>query len=447
MSNEQTHIDQIIQEKLSQFQEMPPEHIWAGIEEGIADTRPPVFFTAFAKQFIAAAAIIVLIALSIWYFIPVNESQPQLGENDGIEQNESENIVISNEEQESQEINSDENLKEDNLPIEDETKGATITEDHQNTVLTVTVNDKPANQNTEQTRLSTDEQLELTYLLNKDESSIEISENRNAGTEHAIENSVVFANRKTNPVQDLSNEETVIPNFKNYWNIGLYFTPEMMFNTIDSVTLLNTYSLNIEPSWYFSKHWFMRFGAGVSYVRDRGFAKVDFISKDYMGSYDSVVNVTFEEVDDEMVALYHTQEVDIWDSIRHLSISEITNTYYYLQFPLMFGYHNSSRHFKWYFYGGPALNISISEQIADPKADIDYIEIIDLENRLPNRLDYALQLWVGAGIDFQIGQRFSLAVEPNYRYYFKPIYQENDYETALSGLGIRFGLVYKLEKK
>ena len=191
----------------------------------------------------------------------------------------------------------------------------------------------------------------------------------------------------------------------------------------------------------------MRFGAGVSYVRDRGFAKVDFISKDYMGSYDSVVNVTFEEVDDEMVALYHTQEVDIWDSIRHLSISEITNTYYYLQFPLMFGYHNSSRHFKWYFYGGPALNISINEQIADPKADIDYIEIIDLENRLPNRLDYALQLWVGAGIDFQIGQRFSLAVEPNYRYYFKPIYQENDYETALSGLGIRFGLVYKLEKK
>jgi len=191
----------------------------------------------------------------------------------------------------------------------------------------------------------------------------------------------------------------------------------------------------------------MRFGAGISYVSDRGFANVDYLSSDYMGSYDSVINVTFEEVGGELYPIYHTKEVEIWDSIRHLTITEVTNNYYYLQFPLMFGYHNSTNKIKWYFYGGPAMNISIHEQIDDPKATIEYIEVIDLENRLPHRADYSLQLWVGAGIDFRIGQKFSLAFEPNYRYYFEPVYKENNYKTALSGLGLRLGLVYKLDRK
>jgi hypothetical protein len=191
----------------------------------------------------------------------------------------------------------------------------------------------------------------------------------------------------------------------------------------------------------------MRFGIGVSYARDRGFAKVDFVSNDYIGTYDSVVEVTFEEINNEFFPVYHTKEVEIWDSIRHLAITEITNEYYNIQLPLMFGYHNSTRNFKWYFYGGPAMNISISKQIDDPKTNIEYIEIINLENRLPQRTDYSLQLWIGAGIDFRIGQKFSLAIEPNYRYYFKPVYQENNYKTALSGLGIRFGLIYKLNRK
>ena len=93
------------------------------------------------------------------------------------------------------------------------------------------------------------------------------------------------------------------------------------------------------------------------------------------------------------------------------------------------------------------MNISIHKQIEDPKANIEFIEVIDLENRLPNRTDYSLQLWIGGGIDFRIGQKLSLAFEPNYRYYFEPIYQEDNYKTALSGLGLRFGLVYKLDRK
>ena len=441
MNNNQAHIDQIIKEKLGQFQAPPPEHVWAGIEQGLIDEAPPLFF-AYAKQ-LAAAAVLVIAALAAWYFIPVNESK-QIGEIEMINesgQRETENIVLTDDEQESRKINTEADIPINE--IEDESNEASIA-NAKTPPIEIVVESVSDYSFQEQDELNKDKAQHLTYLDKREVSSIENTESW--GSESAIENTVVFNNRESFPIE-ISSAGEEIRSFKNYWNIGLYFTPEMMFNNIDSVTLMNTYSLNIEPSWYFSKHWFMRFGAGVSYVRDRGFANVDYLSEDFIGSYDSVYNITFEDIGGEVLPVYHTKEVDIWDSVRHLEITEITNSYYYLQFPLMFGYHNSTSKVKWYFYGGPAMNISIHEQIEDPKESIEFIEVIDLENRLPNRTDYSVQLWVGAGIDFRIGQKFSLAFEPNYRYYFEPVFKEDNYKTALSGLGLRFGLVYKLDRK
>jgi len=441
MDNNQANIDQIIKEKLEQFQTPPPAHVWAGVEQGILNDKPPLFF-AYAKQ-LAAALVVLILALAAWYFIPVNENT-QISETEIIDEGgqvETASIVVTDDEEESRETGTPVN------EIDDESNKSSSNKVDAKVISTgIVAENKSDNSSQEQDKLNNDRPHQLSYLDNKEVSSIENAESLISDTDYAIENIVSFNNRKAVQINVSSAEEEII-GFKNYWNIGLYFTPEMMFNNVDSVTLMNTYSLNIEPSWYFNKHWFMRFGAGISYVRDRGFAKVDYLSSDYMGSYDSVVNITFEEISGEYFPVYHTKEVDIWDSIRHLSVSEITNTYYYLQFPLMFGYHNSTAKVKWYFYGGPAMNISIHEQIQDPKADIKYIEVIDLENRLPLRTDYSLQLWIGAGIDFRIGQKFSLAFEPNYRYYFEPIYQENNYKTALSGLGLRLGLVYKLDRK
>ena len=441
MDSNQAHIDQIIKEKLDQFQAPPPAHVWAGVEQGLLNDKTPLFF-AYAKQ-LAVASVLILMALAAWYFIPINENT-QISETEIIDEGgqvETESIVVADNEEESREIETPADK------ITDESNEATTDEVNAKKISSGTiVENKPDNSASEQNESNKDRTHQVTYLDNREVSSIENTEFLGDDAEYVNENLVTFNNRKVVQIEASSTEEE-IQGFKNYWNIGLYFSPEMMFNNIDSVTLMNTYSLNIEPSWYFNKHWFMRFGAGVSYVRDRGFAKVDYLSSDYMGSYDSVVDITFEEIGDEFFPVYHTKEVEIWDSIRHLSISEVTNTYYYLQFPLMFGYHNSTNKIKWYFYGGPAMNISIHQQIQDPKASIEYIEVIDLENRLPHRTDYSLQLWLGAGIDFRIGQKFSLAFEPNYRYYFEPIYQENSYKTALSGLSLRLGLVYKLDRK
>ncbi len=452
MDNNQVNIEKVFREKLEQFQAAPPEHVWTGVEQALAVDKAPLFIFQFWKP-IAAAAIIGLFALSAWYFLPESSSD-QLSEIEVIEnvnQSETESDVYSENDDESPKINNEVSTNKDEIFIENTTEiNEATSEEVSSKVVSsgLVAGNKPNNSPKKNIEtIDKREDYQLTHLENRESTSLYLTDVRNSYSESGIESTVNLMNRKTTPMDSPVINNNEITGFQNYWNIGLYFTPEMMLNNIDSITLMNTYSLNIEPSWYFSNHWFMRFGAGISYVRDQGFAKVDFISKDYMGSYDSVVDVTFEEIDDELFPVYHTQEVEIWDSIRHLTISEITNKYYYLQFPLMFGYHNSTNKLKWYFYGGPAVNISISEQIEDPKANIEYIDIINLENRLPNRVDYSLQIWVGAGIDFQIGQRFSVAVEPNYRYYFEPIYKEDSYKTALSGLGLRFGLVYKLDRK
>ncbi|MCF6172029.1 MAG: PorT family protein [Bacteroidales bacterium] len=445
MADKQSHIDQLIREKFEQFHPEPPAHIWAGIEQGLATGGKPVLGFQYGRQ-LAVAAALVFLALLLWYVIPENK-QEQLIDIESADQAKSvekENTVAI--EPGKQEMKTETNSAKDE-PLDDVPDASRETPPALTTTAEVPVAVRTGNnavhpQN--QTEFVAVQAQAISRLDNKAFSPIQLTDGRDAYPGNGNESVIFPENRKELNPKPLPPAIDEMAGFKNYWNIGLYFTPEMMLNNFDSVTLMNTYSLNIEPSYYFSKHWFVRFGAGLSYVRDRGFAKTDYLSKDYIGSYDSVVNITFDTINSELFPVYHTKEVEIWDSIRHLAVSEVTNKYYNLQLPLLFGYHNSSARFKWYFYGGPTINIAIIQQFEDPQAGVDYIEIIQMENSLPQRTTYSMQMWVGAGIDFRIGEKTSLALEPNYRYYFKPNYKENNYKTALSGLSLRFGLIYKL---
>ncbi len=361
MDNNQAHIDQITRDKLEQFQPTPPAHVWAGIEQDLIDEIPPIFIFRYGKLLIAAATL-ALIALSLWYVFPESDKK-QVNEieiNDEIPQPEKEIINDSDNELKTQKILPETNIK--NVNIVDIISTESI--DNQKTIVdtkdasTVTASSNLTDNLPNQIETSERGEHQLDYLENRVFSSIQLTDNWSSFPGYGNESIVLLKNRKSISSESPPANEIEIGEFKNYWNIGLYFTPEMTLNSFDSLSFLSTYALNFEPSWYFNKNWFLRFGAGVSYVRDQGFAKLDYMSSEYMGSYDSVVDVTFEEVGGEVYPIYQTQEVDIWDSIRHLAISEVTNSYYYLQLPLMFGYHNSTDKFKWYFYGGPAVNIS-----------------------------------------------------------------------------------------
>ena len=40
------------------------------------------------------------------------------------------------------------------------------------------------------------------------------------------------------------------------WKIGYYIAPELSISDFDSVQILNSYTVSVEPSYFFSDHWF-----------------------------------------------------------------------------------------------------------------------------------------------------------------------------------------------
>ena len=88
----------------------------------------------------------------------------------------------------------------------------------------------------------------------------------------------------------------------------------------------------------------------------------------------------------------------------------------------------------------------ISKQIEQPDNGIEYDLMLNVKNDLPERSSYYFQLWLGAGLEYKMNQRLGLAVEPNYRYYFKDVFKEPPYSnSALSGLSVRFGIIYTIQ--
>ena len=183
---------------------------------------------------------------------------------------------------------------------------------------------------------------------------------------------------------------------------------------------------------------------GVSSMSDRGFAKLDYMSNELMGIYDDVYDVTFDSLNGKLEATYYTAPTEVWDSVRRLTVTEATNKYLYLQFPLLFGYTKKTAHLNWSFYGGPAVNFLVNEKTEMSIANAENITIIDLENKLPDRSPYFFQLWIGAGVEYKAGKNLSLTLEPNYRYYFSGLYDSAPYKSGISSFALRFGIIYKI---
>ena len=230
----------------------------------------------------------------------------------------------------------------------------------------------------------------------------------------------------------------------SHWENTIFISPEFSLTNLDSITILNSYSLGVEPSRYFNENWFIRFGLNLNFSGDRGFAKIDYVSNDLMGTYNDVYDVTFDTTGGVVTPIYHTKTVEVWDSIRHIAVSEVTNRYLFAQFPVLLGYKNKIGQLNWYAYAGPAIGLQIAKWIDEPKVEFEDIEIIDLKNNLPLRATVNYQLWVGAGIEYKLGANTSIVIEPSYRHAFKSLYSDEKYKFSTSGFALRLGFNYKI---
>lgn len=465
MDNQLQNIEQTIRDKFENFAPTPPTKIWEGVQLGIAAQAKPTFFAAYGKQLAVAASVLLVAAIGLWWFMPNTtgiEGKTEISDISIIEQ------ANENTEQ-SETIIEPATEKGFTEPAENKKEASVIAgnelQDKKNTVkqdeLYTDKTDQTQNTKKDNTGLKEDQDMGLMVILNDGQSEKDLVVDNQTDPESSEINSTsisylasvgIALENETDVIETNNRSEATEIVFENSekpkssnWTSGIYITPEFILNDFDSVQLLPTYSLSYEPTYHFNNHFFMRFGVGMTYARDRGFAKVDYLSNDVVGTYEDVYDITFDSIDGVLIPTYYTKTTDIWDTVRHLQVTEVTNKYLYLQTPVLFGYYKKNTRFNWYFYGGPAINILVSKQIEEPQKELEGIDIIDLENNLPERSPYFMQLWVGAGIEYKVGKQVAIAFEPNYRYYFNNLYKDDSYKSGLSGFSLRFGVVFTMK--
>jgi hypothetical protein len=452
LENAKNNIDNTLREKFENFAPPPPDHVWEGVAAGIAEQSRPLIAASTWKWIGIAASILLLIGFSFWWFMPREDSGAAA---DIPEENISTTDTKSQDylpEKPSEAIaDADESLSENNAGTETE-----VPEVKENITTiargqTERVQDKPTGEEdniygiTDDNRTSNAGDM-IPATVAATETQIKEHQIYSVkSVETGVQMDLPESSLQHNPMPPSLITGEAAQTFTRGWSHGFYFTPEVMLNDYDSVDILPVYSFSYEPTFHVSNHFFVRTGLGVQYARDRGFGKIDFTRDEVVGTYEDVYDVTFDSVGGEIVPTYYTETRDIWDSVRHIYVSELTNKYIYLQVPLLFGYHNKGSKFNWYFYGGPAINFMVSRSIDDPGEGLQNSSIRQAENSLPERSDYYMQLWFGAGIEYRFARQLGLALEPTYRYYFDHMYKSDPYRKGLSSFGLRIGIVYKVK--
>jgi len=450
------HINNLFKQKFEDFAPQPPERVWANIASALDKGAVPVWYHTLTAKIVA----VLLGVIVLWggYRLSKNEPQPVKKQTPVMAYQNSSHGNASIDSKNNGSIGAtttiDNSLKKSQTKPEKNKNNHSIDKPSVAPAMSASssahhLKNPPVSTIREKTLKNNDSQI----AFNKQEkySTLEITNNltgRATGIEEMQSNTIALNNSVTPlrlmPVtNDINSHDLTTKKQPGRWVLGLYFSPEFIFDPFDSLTIQNSYALKVEPTYYMNNHWFIRPGIGVSYARDKGFVKADYLSWDYLGSYEDVIDVTFDTVDNTVTPVYHTQTRDVYDSIMHVTVSEETNRYLYLQTSLVFGYHNHINKFGWSIYAGPQVNFILAEKRDNPlkkNTSTVYLKYNLAQRRSPQ---YGLKL--GVGIDYAIAKNWLVTVEPEYNYFFNGINGSDIYSKPLSGIGSRFGLIYTIK--
>ncbi len=448
MNNNEQHINEVLKQKFESFAPKPPDRVWAGIAAALDKEVAPPWYNTLAAKIAAAVLFFALLFGGYWMLNrqPLEKSSLpfETTENINTKPEEAGNNSLKNTRVVVSDTVSDNDKKADEEAAKFlSTSSANQGNNSQKDVKSgVTSKVKKNIVTVKQPEDSFDNNRSSGATFSKaymGSTGIEELESRSVDLESADLPEAVATQQDENGVKDVTPS---VQKSSGHWAMGFYFTPEKLFDPFDSVTLQNSYTLSIEPVYYFNKHWFIRPALGLQYSKDKGFVKADYLSWDYMGSYEDVVEVTFDSTGSTVVPVYHTQNREVFDSIRHETITEETNRYLYLQTSVVFGYHNHAGKFGWSVYAGPGVNFVLFSKQDNPVGE--NASVISLDYDLPKRRSPQYHIRAGLGLDYTIGKNWLVSVEPEYRFYINGINAGGVYNHALSGLAMRFGFIYTI---
>lgn len=173
---------------------------------------------------------------------------------------------------------------------------------------------------------------------------------------------------------------------------------------------------------YQVQNWSISGGLGYSNQQDVGSYKINYKTYDSVGYYIRVVSFIPDPRNPGNV-VYTTTKETLYDSVPHYTISDKTNHYSYLDFPVSFGYTFFQKgRFSMEANAGITFSVLLAKNEPTVTFTVPNGEFIGIENQVPARMNTNWRFTGGVDFGYLLSDRVSFHFEPEFQQYLSPVY-------------------------
>ena len=225
--------------------------------------------------------------------------------------------------------------------------------------------------------------------------------------------------------------------------IGIHYTPEIIFNLPELNSPVNVKKNNFTQSGHLSvnydfRHLIFQTGLGYSFYNNQTTNNVKYISRDSVGFYEDVISYSI----DSNHIVYNTAPKNIYDSVKHSKYIVTNNSYRYFQIPLWIGYKGYIKKFSFTVRSGVGIGILSYKKVAEVPFNVNNAELLSIENNTPALTKTYWQFLFNIGIGYQLTNSISIAVEPSFKYYLSPFYENGNTKKYPYSIGLKTGVYF-----
>lgn len=235
----------------------------------------------------------------------------------------------------------------------------------------------------------------------------------------------------------------IIPRSSKQLSVGLQYTPEWMFNTVDQKSKY-VHNLGLEASYRIERY-SIRTGIGLSIAQ--GVSEIAYEYHNYLSTYKRLdsIKFTFDAQNHKVNPEYYLSDQDLFDTAKSTNVSYIEKRYTYLQLPLILGYDViQSKRTTLGLRAGPMLSILIHEKESEDTYDPGKDLVLNVNNLTPDRVKTNWQAVLGINASYRINRRFGFEIEPQFKYYFNSVYEKASTTQKPYALEVRAALLISL---
>ena len=224
-------------------------------------------------------------------------------------------------------------------------------------------------------------------------------------------------------------------------SIGVYYTPEWMFNTLEGTKFVNNFG--IEGTFHFGR-FSVRTGAGLSVAS--GSNELIVAYNDFLGTYNKLdsIDFTWNDPIHNYIPKMYTSKKDVWDSLMKLEYAKVAKRYTYLQVPLILGFDFwQSDMVSMGARMGPVMSILLTSKQLSAGYDPGNKRVISINDIAPEQVSLNWQVMAGLNTAIRFTNALQLEVEPSVRYYFNSVYEKPINSNKPWSLGVRAAIVVK----